>query len=275
MLRTRLILILVMICTTGCATGAPTPVPTRFPALQPTAMGDLKLTILDDNTTTDPQLASEWGFAAVVQYAGHTLLFDTGTDGALLLNNMRQLKVDPQSIEAVILSHQHTDHTGGLQALLDTGVRPTVYVPTAFAESFKRPLRKQTQLVEVSEATEIMPGIHTPRPVGSIIEQGLVVETRDGLVVITGCAHPGVAEMVRQAQAVVDGKIVLLIGGFHLYQQMESALPPVVAEIRQLGVEGILPAHCTGDAAMALFQKEYGATYIEGGVGRTVTFPAQ
>lgn len=275
MLRIRLILILVMICATGCAAGTPSPVPTRFPALQPAALGDLKLTILDDNTTTDPQLASEWGFAAVVQYAGHTLLFDTGANGDLLLKNLRQLKVDPQSIEAVILSHEHADHTGGMQTLLDTGIRPAVYVPAAFTEFFKQSLRKQTQLVETSAATEIVPGIHTTHPVGTIIEQELVVETRDGLVVITGCAHPGVAEMVRQAQAVVDGKIVLLVGGFHLYQQMERALPPIVAEIRQLGVEGILPAHCTGDEAMALFQKEYGATYIEGGVGRTVTFPAQ
>lgn len=275
MLRIRLMLSLVLLCAASCTASAPTPVPTRFPKLQPAAISELKLTILDDNTTTDSQLASKWGFAALVEYAGHTLLFDTGPDGTLLLNNLRQLKIDPQSIEVVVVSHQHADHTGGLQALLDTGARPTVYVPAAFTEFFKQPVRGQTPLVEVSEATEILPGIHTTKPVGTMIEQALVVETRDGLVVITGCAHPGVVEMVHQAQVVVDGKIVLLVGGFHLYQQMESALPPVVAEIRQLGVEEILPAHCTGDAAMALFQKEYGEKYIEGGVGRTVTFPAQ
>ena len=95
------------------------------------ALGDLKLTILYDNTAVDTRLKSDWGFAALVEYGGHTLLFDTGADGSMLLDNMRQLDVDPKSIEAVIFSHEHGDHTGGLQALLETGVRPTVYAPAA------------------------------------------------------------------------------------------------------------------------------------------------
>ncbi len=163
--------------------------PTSAP---PTATDGLKLTIVYDNTTTDPQLKPDWGFAAVVEYDGHTLLFDTGANGSILLDNMRQLGVDLGSIEAIILSHQHDDHTGGLRALLDTGIRPTVYAPAKFTKAFKRQVAARTNLIEVGDAIEIVPGVHTTLPIGSIVEEALVVETGDGAVVITGCAHPGV-----------------------------------------------------------------------------------
>ncbi len=93
------------------------------PAVLTTTEG-LKLTIVYDNTTTDPQLKPDWGFAAVVEYGGHTLLFDTGANGSILLDNMRQLGVDVGSIEAIILSHQHDDHSGGLRAALGHGHPP-------------------------------------------------------------------------------------------------------------------------------------------------------
>jgi 7,8-dihydropterin-6-yl-methyl-4-(beta-D-ribofuranosyl)aminobenzene 5'-phosphate synthase len=239
------------------------------------ALGDLKLTILFDNTAVDPRLKSDWGFAALVEYGGHTLLFDTGADGSMLLDNMRQLDVDPQSIEAVIFSHEHGDHTEGLQALLDTGVRPTVYAPAAFSSAFKEQVRARTELVEVTDPLEILPGMHLTRPTGSIIEQALAVETRDGTAIITGCAHPGVANMVRQAQEVVPGKISLLAGGFHLLEIADKdKLQSVIAELRQLGVERILPTHCTGDGAIDLFRTEFAENYLDGGVGRTVASSA-
>jgi 7,8-dihydropterin-6-yl-methyl-4-(beta-D-ribofuranosyl)aminobenzene 5'-phosphate synthase len=245
--------------------------PATTPTLPPTATGDLKLTILFDNYPFDSRLSTQWGFAALVEYHGHTLLFDTGADGSMLLDNMKQLGADPRSVEAVIISHTHDDHTGGLQALLQTGSRPTVYTPP-FSGLLKS-VGAQTKLVEVTDALEIFPGVHTTGPVNN--EQALVVETRDGTVVITGCAHPGVAKMVRQAQEVVPGKIALLAGGFHLYETSKEKLPSIIAELRQLGVEKVLPCHCTGDEAIALFRTEYGENYVEGGVGRTVTLPGK
>jgi len=153
----------------------PTAVPSPAPPT-PTAMGDLKLTILYDSTAADPKLRSGGGFAALVEYGGHTLLFDTGPTGSFLLENMRQLNVDPQSIEAIIISHEHSDHTGGLQALLDTGIRPTVYVPPLYSSAFKEQVRARTELVEVNDALTILPGMHLARPVGSVVEQALAVE---------------------------------------------------------------------------------------------------
>ena len=245
--------------------------PTRLPA-QPS---DLRLTVLYDNVSASPELTADWGFSALVEYGGHTLLFDTGAVGSILLDNMERLGVDPHAIEAVVLSHEHYDHTGGLQTLLDAGARPTVYAPAEFRDSFKELVRDQTELVEVTDAVEVVPGVHTTRPIGVITEEALVVETADGAVVITGCAHPGVAEMVRQAQAVTSSPIAYLVGGFHLFQTPSDMLPPIITELQHLGVAKVLPAHCTGDAAIDLFRAAYGEGFTEGGVGRTVTIAAQ
>ncbi len=245
-------------------------------ALPAAAVGDLRLTILFDNTAVEPRLRAGWGFAALVEYRGQALLFDTGADGTILLENMHQLQVVPHAIEAVILSHEHRDHTGGLHALLDTGIRPPVYAPAAFSDAFKEQVRARTQLVEVTEPLTIRPGIHLTRPTGSIVEQALVVETRDGTVVITGCAHPGVATMVRYAQAVVPGRVALLVGGFHLLDIADKdRLRSSIAEVRQLGVAGVLPTHCTGLLAIELFRTEFAESYRDGGVGRTVMVPAK
>lgn len=251
-----------------------TPMPgVAAPAENP-APGDFKLTIVFDNTTTNPQSTEGWGFAAVVEYGGHTVLFDTGASGPVLLDNMRQLGIDPSSVEVVILSHQHDDHTGGLMALLNTGIRPKVYAPSRFTGAFKRSVRERTELVEVSDALEILPGVHTTRPIGSIVEEALVVETGDGAVVITGCAHPGLVDIVQEAQAVTSSPIAMVIGGFHLASASENQVSSIIAELRQLGVEKVLPCHCTGDDAIALFHSAYGEDFVEGGVGRTIAISA-
>ena len=245
------------------------------PATAP-ATGDSRLTILFDNTAFDEQLKADWGFAALVEYGNHTLLFDTGANGNILLDNMRQLGVKPESIEAIVLSHEHYDHTAGLQALLDTGIRPTIYVPSAFPNTFKKQVRSQTKLVEVTDALMILPGIYVTRPIGPIVEQALALKTPEGTVIITGCAHPGIVNMVRQAQEVVPGKVSLLIGGFHLLEIADKKkLKSIIAELRQLGVERVMPTHCTGNAAISLFRTEFGKNCLDGGVGRTIVFPAK
>ncbi len=274
--RSFIILVLLGTLLVACTGPAAAPTATSAPSVppQPATIGDFKLTIVFDNTTTNPLNLEGWGFAAVVDYGDHRLLFDNGGSGSVLLDNLRLVDVDPATVEAVILSHQHDDHTGGLTALLNTGIRPTVYAPAGFTETFKRSVRERTELVEVSDALEILPGVHTTRPMGSIVEEALVVETADGAVVITGCAHPGLVDIVREAQAVTSSPIAMVIGGFHLRSASESQVSSIIAELRQLGVESVLPTHCTGEKAIALFRSEYGENFVEGGVGRTVAVAA-
>ena len=228
----------------------------------------MKIIIVYDNRTLDPNLTSGWGFACLV---GDDLLFDTGGDGRTLLSNMAQMGIDPAGIRTVVLSHAHGDHTGGLGALLGTGVRPTVYVPRSFPAHFKADVRSLTTLVEVREPMKIRPGIHTTGEVGSrLVEQALAVETDEGLVVITGCAHPGIVEMVRRAKNVVGGEIYLVVGGFHLGGTSASRIREISSEFRQLGVQKLAPCHCTGDQAMRIFAAEFGDNYVRCGVGRVI-----
>jgi 7,8-dihydropterin-6-yl-methyl-4-(beta-D-ribofuranosyl)aminobenzene 5'-phosphate synthase len=225
----------------------------------------MKFIIVYDNRTLDTNLTSGWGFSCLVS---DDLLFDTGGDGRTLLSNMTKMGIDPAGIRTVVLSHAHGDHTGGLGALVGTGVRPAVCVPRSFPARFKADVRSLTTLVEVHGPMEIRPSIHTTGEVGrGLVEQALAVETGDGLAVVTGCAHPGVVKMVRRAKESVGGKIYLVMGGFHLGGTSQRQVKAVIADFRQLGVQRVAPCHCTGDRAIRVFAEEYGDDFIETGVG--------
>jgi len=257
------------------ATSKPTTLPLT-PSATSKEVRDLRITIVYDNNAYDPRLRTAWGFAAFVEYGDHVLLFDTGGDSDTLLDNMAKLDLDPQRVEAVVLSHIHGDHTGGLQGLLDTGASPTVYVPAAFPAAFKEGVRARTDLVEVSGPLEILPGVHSTGPLGAlIVEQALVIETRKGIVVITGCAHPGIVRMVRQARKVVKDRVALAMGGFHLGSSNQSQIERVITDFRQLDVKQVSPTHCTGEKAIAMFAAEYGDDYIQGGAGRVIVIGSE
>jgi 7,8-dihydropterin-6-yl-methyl-4-(beta-D-ribofuranosyl)aminobenzene 5'-phosphate synthase len=230
----------------------------------------MKLQVVYDNTSLSPRLVSKWGFACLVN---DHLLFDTGGDGPTLLANMDEMGIDPAAVEAVVLSHAHGDHTGGLAGLLGMGVRPTVYVLPSFRSRFKAEVDSVTEVAELDGPAEIRPGMHSTGPVGSRpAEQALAAESGDGLVVVTGCAHPGVVEMVRRAKESVDGEVALVIGGFHLGDASRRQVGRVGAGLRKLGVRRIAPCHCTGDKAIRLLAEEYGADCLEVGVGRVITW---
>jgi len=235
------------------------------------------LTILFDNNPHDPALRTGWGFAAWLEYGGQTVLLDTGADGAILLENMAALDLDPEAVDVVVLSHDHGDHTGGLDRLLEAnaatcaggGKCVTVYVPAGFpARARARARSAGATVVEVDAALEILPGVWSTGPVGSgLVEQALVVETSLGLLVVTGCAHPGADRMVARAQEVAGGQVHLVVGGFHLGGASRARLDAIVAEFRRLGVEKVAPCHCTGDEAREVFRAAYGDDFYASGAG--------
>jgi 7,8-dihydropterin-6-yl-methyl-4-(beta-D-ribofuranosyl)aminobenzene 5'-phosphate synthase len=103
---------------------------------------------------------------------------------------------------------------------------------------------------------------------GAIIEQSLIVETDSGLVVVTGCAHPGIIEIVRRAKQY--GDIYLAIGGFHLGGKSADEIETVIKMLKGLGVRKVAPCHCTGDLALRLFKAAFGADFIPAGVGAVI-----
>ena len=230
--------------------------------------GQVGLTVVYDNNGYDAHLETDWGFACWVQYGESVVLFDTGADGDILQRNLATLGLDTHAIDVVVLSHVHQDHIGGLQSLLDAGVRPDVYVPMTFPTTYKEQLRKQVTLHEVDDAEEILPGLYTTGKMGlNIPEQGLVLKSNQGLVVITGCAHSGVEEMVRQAKAIARDDLCLVLGGFHLGQASAAQVRGICDAFRDLGVVNVAPSHCTGESAMKVLAEEYGDQYLSAGVG--------
>jgi 7,8-dihydropterin-6-yl-methyl-4-(beta-D-ribofuranosyl)aminobenzene 5'-phosphate synthase len=99
----------------------------------------------------------------------------------------------------------------------------------------------------------------------SIVEQALIIETQRGLIVLTGCAHPGIVEIVRAAQAF--GAVDLVMGGFHLADYSTAKVEDVIAELNRSGVQRAAPSHCTGDRAIEQFRAAFGIDFIAIGAG--------
>ncbi len=231
----------------------------------------MTLTVVYDNNAHDPRLQTAWGFACLIEREETTILFDTGGDGALLLSNMDILGSDPSQVDVVVLSHIHGDHVGGLSGLLDAGAHPKVYLPRSFPAGFKSQVQARAELVEVDGSMELVEGVYTTGQMGSsIIEQALVLATTRGLVVITGCAHPGIVEIVRRAKEVGGDDVYLVLGGFHLGGASQERIEPIIAAFTQMGVQKVAPCHCTGDQAIGLFREAYGQDFVQAGVGRVV-----
>jgi 7,8-dihydropterin-6-yl-methyl-4-(beta-D-ribofuranosyl)aminobenzene 5'-phosphate synthase len=104
-----------------------------------------------------------------------------------------------------------------------------------------------------------------------LVEQSLFVESRGGLVVITGCAHPGIVGIVRRVKELADQPVFLAMGGFHLGNASDAELADILADLRELEVGRVAPSHCTGDDAIAAFAEAYQDKFIRSGGGTIIT----
>lgn len=242
--------------------------------ITPPPQGEITVTILFDNFWTDDRLNIGWGFAALLETPDHTILFDTGADGDALVENLHLLGKDPLAIEAVVISHAHGDHTGGLEALFDLGLRPTLFLLGAFPAEMHGAVEGFSQVVESAAGQQIAPGIRTTGQVGTEIpEQALILDTGVGTVVLTGCAHPGIIQMAERARGLSSGPLHLVMGGFHLMEAEEAEIQEVLSGFERLEVERAGPTHCSGLNTMAAFQDAYGENFQRMGVGRVLRFP--
>ena len=227
---------------------------------------DVKIIDVYDNVEFDSNFQTGFGFGCIVKLKDKTILFDTGSDSPTLLSNIDTAGIKPEEIDIVFLSHIHGDHTGGLLGFLEKNSDVKVYVPSSFPASFKNEIKSTgAQLFEVSSSAKIADGAYSTGELGiGIREQSLIIDTEKGLIVITGCAHPGIVNIVGKAKEMLDKNIYLVMGGFHQ--------PPVsvVEEFRKLGVERVAPSHCTGDQAINAFAEEYKDDFIKSGVGKII-----
>lgn len=233
------------------------------------------MTIVFDNDPGLPGLPTLWGFAAVIQTPGRTLLFDTGSNGRVLLSNMAALGLEPASVDLLFLSHPHWDHIGGLDSFLEVNPRTTVVVHGGFSQHLIRDLRALCgELIVVGAAPQPLgPGIFSTGMLDSEPpEQALILDTEGLTAAVSGCAHPGMERIVERAKSFLEKKVDWAIGGFHLMYADAAAIAGSIASLQNLGVEYVVPTHCTGDEAKAAFRRAYGERCLAGGVGRRIEF---
>jgi 7,8-dihydropterin-6-yl-methyl-4-(beta-D-ribofuranosyl)aminobenzene 5'-phosphate synthase len=206
-----------------------------------------------DSYKYNPNLKISFGFACLIKVDGKKILFDTGSESETLLYNLSKLGIEPEDVEIVVLSHSHWDHTGGLSGFLKANKdKAKVYQPNAF-----------------NKPTQILMNVYSTGALGLIIpEQALVIKSKKGLIVITGCAHPGIVNMIKKAKEISNEKVHLVMGGFHL-----GDATSIIKDFKSIGVEKVVPCHCTGDLAISQFRKEYKENFIENGVGKVIEIP--
>ena len=109
--------------------------------------------------------------------------------------------------------------------------------------------------IEVTEPVEIIDDVYLTGEMGSdIMEQSLILRTGDGLVVITGCSHPGIVEILEKTKEILDEDIYMAFGGFHLLRHSDEETAAIIDRFQSLGVEKCGAGHCTGEEQIAAFQ---------------------
>lgn len=268
-----------------------------------------RLTVLVDAFGETESLRQDWGYAALLEYAGKRILFDTGNDAEAFSENVRRLGIDLAQLDFAVISHRHGDHTDGLRYLLAVNPGVTIYVPDdeyfggptppAFFERAVPTLPARMRyfggrvppvvphgspwrganFVRVADGREVSPGIRVVRnkaesgPFSETPELSLVVDTAQGQVVVVGCSHPGIERILGSVGA--PGRSVHLVaGGLHLVTATDASIERLLGRVKdEFEVAGVAPGHCTGEPAFAAFQRRYGQRYVYAGVGTVIELP--
>ncbi len=241
---------------------------------EPNSAEGIRITVLYDNYTLTEGCTPDWGFSCIIKGTEKCILFDTGANGELLLENMDKLQVDAGDVELVAISHDHYDHTGGLEAFLGRNSNVMAYLPLTVSVSLIQMAESRGATVVLpDEPVQICDGVHLVRMrIGTLDEQFMILDTPQGLVVITGCAHPGIVPMLQKAKQLFRKDIYFVFGGFHLNSDTDSQVVSKIQQIQSLGVQKVGPSHCTGEVAIELFEQEFGGDFVPMGIG-PVTIP--
>lgn len=227
----------------------------------------VSISILYDNYTTDPETEQDWGFSCFIETEKNTILFDTGKYGEILFHNAQTMDINLCKSGSIIISHTHNDHIGGLETVLEHCKSPVVFLP--FSKKYSHSYSYDNiEVIDVDVPVKICDGIYSTGTMGTTIsEQSLIINSSKGLILITGCAHPGIINIINRAKSLFNKKIYLVMGGFHLLNETEEKVLSIIKQCKHLGVEKTAPSHCTGTNMIMLFKKEYGDDYIKIGTG--------
>ncbi len=275
------------------------------------APGNTQITVLYDAFGKTSTMQKDWGYAALIEYGGKRILFDTGNNPEVLAQNAKAKGVDLTKLDFVVMSHRHGDHMGGLTYLLKVNPTVKIYAPKEGFGVYGADLpssfyRKDTSLPPeqryydggppevmrfgsawpganfqlIDKNTEITPDIHLIALVSDkpgaleLRELSLAINTPDGIVIVVGCSHPGIDKIV-EAAGTINPRIHLIAGGLHLVVASDSDIEKIVTALRdRFKVEYVAPGHCTGEPAFTELKKAFRDHYLYAGLGTTVALTA-
>lgn len=268
------------------------------------------VTILYDAFGNAENLKKDWGFSVLIEYSGKKILFDTGNNAKTFAANVKAMHVDLKDLDFVVISHRHGDHTSGLNYLLQVNPRVKIYVPAelfgVFGSTLPKGLYKtvdtlpssmryfngaepeafpsgspwpDANFVSVDSQIEVAPGIFLIPTVSNVKgtlelrELTLALNTPHGLVLVAGCSHPGVEEILSAASA-VNPHIHMLLGGLHLVKTPDAEIERLASALHdKWKIDRIAPGHCTGEPAFAKLKQVFGDSYLYAGLGSRVDIP--
>jgi len=262
---------------------------------------NIRITTLVENTASAAGLLAEHGLSFWIEYGDKRVLFDTGQSD-ILIKNAKVLGIDLAETDAIVLSHGHYDHTGGLAAVLDIAEKAKIYLhPTAVKTRFSKKnfgpksicmpdsARKaigNREVIWTEKHTQIFPGVtvtgQVPRindfeDVGGeffldencqkadelLDDQTLFLETSKGLVIVLGCAHAGVVNILRRIEDLSEKKqFYTVLGGMHLLRASKERIERTKVVFQEYNLQKIGPAHCTGSKAIEKFRSSFPVQYI-------------
>ncbi len=276
--------------------------------------GDYRVTCLVDNSVDlSSHLWAEHGSAFLVETCDSKVLFDTGQSGEVLAHNLSVLEKDLSNLAAVVLSHGHHDHTGGLELALSMGgdlevvAHPAVFderiaryanapdksIGIPFSRAYveaRRNLRLARDPVEVADGVFTsgqVPRGAGPEPPDSRLmarrgdqwvadpfldDQSLVIETRQGLVVIMGCCHAGLINTLDHIRSTFSQRVHAIMGGTHLARADYPTLRESVIAAKDYGVLYAYVGHCTGVRGLLAFADVFGERGRQCPVGLSLKF---
>ena len=236
----------------------------------------MKITLLAQGSTPQERAREYWGIAFLV---GREILFDTFGDARVLLRNIKKQKVNLAHIKHIVISHDHWDHTNGLWSILPHCPQACVYVCQRTSIALKKKIRSfGVKLVNVEKPMGIIKGVHTTGQLKgrlgakTLYEQSLVLSSAKGLVLLTGCSHPGIVRIVDRACTYFQQPVLWAIGGFHLKDADPKEIEHIALRLKELGVQKVVPLHCTGRVAQGIFKNVFGQECTTLKIGKPLFF---
>ena len=267
-----------------------------------------EITVLYDAFGKPSAMKKDWGFSALIEYRGKRILFDTGNNAEIFAHNVKAKGIDLTTLDFVVVSHRHGDHTSGLNHLLRVNPDVTIYAPQenfgVFGAALPGTFYKRNNALPadmryfdgnppetlrfgsawpegkftwVAENTAVAPGFHLIILPGlwgvdlEVKEISLAIDTPDGVVLIVGCGHPKIEAIVEATKVVLDKPIHLVIGGLHLLPASKQEIDRIATALRDTWeVRFIAPDHCTGERGFAILKEVFGDRYVYAGLGTTL-----